>query len=124
MANLTAYIFVLLTVVLTVYGQIVIKWQVLAAGSLPAAAGDRATFVAKLLINPWVMSGLGAALVASACWMLAMTKLPLSHAYPFMSLSFVLVLLLSFGIFSEPLTWQKILGVALIVAGVVLGSQG
>jgi drug/metabolite transporter (DMT)-like permease len=56
--------------------------------------------------------------------MLAMTKLPLSHAYPFMSLSFVLVLLLSFGVFSEPLAWQKILGAALIVAGVVLGSHG
>ena len=40
------------------------------------------------------------------------------------SLSFVLVLFLSMLFFGEPLTWQKLAGVALIVGGVALGSQG
>jgi multidrug transporter EmrE-like cation transporter len=119
-----SYAYVLLTVLLTVYGQIVIKWQVAAAGALPAAAADKAWFVAKLLVNPWIASALVAALAAAVSWMAAMTRLDLSHAYPFTSLSFVLVVLLSGWLFHEPITWPKIAGLILISAGIVVGSQG
>jgi drug/metabolite transporter (DMT)-like permease len=111
-------------VVLTVYGQIVIKWQVLGAGPFPAEAAGQVWFVLRLLANPWVISALVAALVAALTWMAAMTRLELSHAYPFMSLAFVLVLVLSAWFFHEPLTWQKIAGLLLICAGIVVGSQG
>ncbi len=124
MTNWSSYLFVAMTVLLTVYGQIVIKWQVLEAGALPADVSGKARFVVDLLLNLWVLSGLAAALVASVTWMLAMSKLPLSHAYPFVSLSFVLVLFLSYAVFSEPLTLLKILGVGLIVIGVAVSSQG
>ena len=53
-----------------------------------------------------------------------MTRLPLSHAYPFVSFSFVLVLISSAVFFHEPLTWPKLVGMACIVAGIVIGSQG
>jgi hypothetical protein len=56
---------VLLTVLFIVFGQIVIKWQVLAAGTLPPDALGRAGFVAKLLVNPWGIGALAAALRAA-----------------------------------------------------------
>jgi multidrug transporter EmrE-like cation transporter len=53
-----------------------------------------------------------------------MTKLDLSHAYPFTSLSFVLVALASAWLLNEPLTGPKIAGIALICLGIAVGSQG
>lgn len=119
-----SYFFVFLTVFLTVYSQIVIKWQVVAAGTMPAELPDKLWFLAKLLVNPWIMSGLLAGLLAAVSWMAAMTKLDLSHAYPFMSLAFVGVLVLSALVFHEPVNAWKIGGLALIAAGLVVGSQG
>jgi multidrug transporter EmrE-like cation transporter len=119
-----SYLFVFITVFLTVYSQIVIKWQVVAAGAFPVDAGERIWFLAKLLLNPWVISALAAGLLAVVSWMAAMTKLELSHAYPFMSLAFVLVLVLSAWVFHEPITAPKLIGLALIVAGLIVGSQG
>ncbi len=119
-----SYIYVAATVLLTVYGQVIVKWQVAKAASLGFDPSHRTAFLMGLLTNPWVLSALAAAFGAALCWMLAMTKLELSHAYPFVSLSFVLVLLLSAMLFGEPLSWYKALGVALIVAGVAVGSQG
>jgi len=119
-----SYLFVFITVFLTVYSQIVIKWQVVAAGAFPAATPDRLWFLAKLLVNPWVVSALAAGLLAVVSWMAAMTKLELSHAYPFMSLAFVLVLVLSAMVFDEPVTAPKLIGLALITAGIIVGSQG
>jgi drug/metabolite transporter (DMT)-like permease len=119
-----SYVYVLATVLLTVYGQIIIKWKVLGAGAFPDTWPDRASFLARLMLDPWVLTAFLAALLAALSWMVAMTKLDLSHAYPFVSLSFVLVLLLSGLVFNEPLTWYKILGVVLIACGVLVGSQG
>jgi multidrug transporter EmrE-like cation transporter len=119
-----SYLYIFITIILTVYGQIVIKWQAALAGTLPAGGGEKILFLLRLTLNPWVASGLAAAFLASLTWMAAMTKLPLSHAYPFMSFAFVLVMILSAFIFNEPLTWSKAIGMACIVAGIVIGSQG
>ena len=119
-----SYLYVFITVFLTVYSQVVIKWQVLAAGAFPADSAGQFWFLARLLLNPWVVSALAAGLLAVVSWMAAMTRLELSHAYPFMSLSFVLVLVLSGMVFDEPVTAYKMLGLSLIVAGIIVGSQG
>jgi drug/metabolite transporter (DMT)-like permease len=81
-------------------------------------------FLGALLAQPLVLSAFAAAFAAALCWMMAITKLELSHAYPFVSLSFVLVLLLSVPLFGEPLSLEKVLGVVLIVTGVAVGSRG
>ena len=71
-----------------------------------------------------MISAFLAALLASVTWMAAMTKLQLSHAYPFMSLAFVLVIIFSGALFNEPITPPKIIGVALVMLGLAIGSQG
>lgn len=53
-----------------------------------------------------------------------MTEFDLSHAYPFMSLNFVLVLLLSGWLLNEPITFPKVFGVILIVLGTVIAARG
>ena len=53
-----------------------------------------------------------------------MTKFELSHAYPFTSLNFVIVLLLSGLILGEPITQSKMTGVILIVLGTMVIARG
>ncbi|WP_295993876.1 EamA family transporter [Rugamonas sp.] len=118
------YLYIVLTIALTVYGQIAIKMQVLAAGALPAAGADKLLFLLRLLLNPWIVSAFAAAFLASISWMGAMTKFPLSHAYPFMALNFVIVLLLGAWLFQEPISITKMVGMALICAGTVIAAQG
>jgi multidrug transporter EmrE-like cation transporter len=119
-----SYIYVLLTILLTVYGQLAIKVQVIKAGAIPAGSVEKIEFLIHLLLNPWIISAFAAAFLASIAWMAAMTKLPLSFAYPFMSLAFVLVMLFSSVMFNEPITTYKIIGVALVILGLAIGSQG
>jgi uncharacterized membrane protein len=118
------YLYIAGTILLTLYGQLVVKWQVSHAGALPVDTNEKLWFFISLVFNPWVISGFIAAFLASICWMAAMTKFQLSHAYPFTSLSFVLVLLLSAVLFHESITIPKVLGMIFIIIGVVVGSQG
>jgi multidrug transporter EmrE-like cation transporter len=117
------YFFIALTVLLTVYGQFVIKWQVTRAGALPPGFGSGARYIFHLLLNPWVLSGLTAAFAASVCWMLAMTKLPLSEAYPYTAASFVLIVVGGAWLFAEPLSITRIIGVVLIAIGVIVAGR-
>jgi multidrug transporter EmrE-like cation transporter len=118
------YLYIALTIALTVYGQIAIKMQVAQAGAMPDAGGDKLLFLIRLLLNPWVISAFAAAFLASISWMGAMTKFQLSHAYPFMSLNFVIVLLLGAWLFNEPMSITRIVGVSLICIGTVVAAQG
>lgn len=119
-----SYVYILCTILLTVYGQLIIKWQVLKAGAFPENSADKIGFLLNLLLNPWVISAFSAALLASVTWMAAMTKLQLSHAYPFMGLTFVLVIAFSGVLFHEPITTPKIIGIGLVILGLAIGSQG
>lgn len=114
------YFFVALTVLLTVLGQFLIKWRVNEAPPLSADRSGKILFIWELLLDPWVVLGLASAFAASLCWMLAMTKLPLSHAYPFTAFAFVLVVLGGAWLFGEPVSTMKMVGLGLIVAGVAL----
>ncbi|MDN5754033.1 MAG: EamA family transporter, partial [Nitrosospira sp.] len=94
------------------------------AGDFPEDYSDKLLFIMRLLLNPWVISGFLAAFFASLTWMAAMTKLELRHAYPFMSLNFVFVIILSSLLFQETITPPKIVGLSLIILGIVVGSKG
>ena len=117
------YFYILATIFFTVYGQIILKWRINSVGSLPEGALDKAIFLFKLLFDPWVFSGFLAAFVASVFWMATMTKFDISYAYPFMSAAFVLVFILSVLLFQEVVSWQKIVGLILIVSGIVVTSR-
>jgi drug/metabolite transporter (DMT)-like permease len=114
---------VLITVALTVYGQFVIKYQVLKAGSMPDGSLERLQFVLKLMLDPWIVSAFAAAVLASLAWMAAMTRLPLSEAYPLTSITFLCVVFGGAWLFAEPLPPQRVIGALLVVIGLVVGSR-
>lgn len=118
------YIYIFATVFFTVYGQLILKWRIGQLGMLPSGTRDKFTFLLSLLVDPTIFSGFVAAFLASLAWMAAMTKFDLSHAYPFMSLNFVAVFLLSSWFLSEPLTLQKSVGIGFIVLGTVVSARG
>lgn len=118
------YLWIAATVVLTVYGQLVFKWQIDEAGTLPEGTRARAEYVLDFVLDPWMITVAIAVLAAGVAWALALTRLDLSHAYPFMSLSFVFVLVFSALLFNEALTGAKAIGIVLIGVGLWVGSSG
>ncbi|WP_066190216.1 MULTISPECIES: EamA family transporter [Gracilibacillus] len=114
------YLYIAATIIFTVYGQLIIKWTMDRQGELPEGLFDKFIFLVQMIGNPWILSGFFAAFLAALSWMAAMTKFDISYAYPFMSLSFVLVFILSAILFAEPVNPQKMIGFALIIIGIIV----
>ena len=117
------YLFIFLTIAFTAYGQLIIKQEVNAVEAFPTGI-QMIPFLLKFIWRPWVMSGLIAAVLASFCWIAALSRFELSYAYPFMSLSFFVVVVASFVLYGEQVNLPKLVGLALICLGVVVVSRG
>ena len=118
------FLYILETILFTVYGMLVMNWQVNGVGAFPAEGTERMKFFLGLVFNPWIISCFAAGFLAALSWMVALSKFELSFAYPFTSLSFALVLGLSALFFGEAFTLAKVLGFALILCGIIIGSRG
>jgi len=117
------YLYIVVTIGFTVYGQLILKWRIKQLGALPTDMIDKLKFLISLLFDPAIFSGFAAAFLASLAWMAAMTKFDLNHAYPFMSLNFVVVLLLSTWLLNEPMNLYRVVGLSLIVLGTVVAAR-
>ena len=116
-----AYYYILGTIILTVYGQMILKWRIVRYGALPDGLTEKLIFLFKLFLDPFIASGLIAAFLSSLCWMAAMTKFDFSQAYPLivggltLFSTFLAVILLK-----EHMNLFKASGLLLIVAGIVI----
>ncbi|MFC9711218.1 EamA family transporter [Paenibacillus sp. NPDC056933] len=117
------YIYILGTIIFTVYGQLAMKWRVSSYGNMPDPFIEKIMFLVKLVFDPFIFSSLVSAFVASLFWMAAMTKFNISYAYPFMSFSYVLVFIFSAFLFKEPITLYKIVGLLFVVVGILISSR-
>lgn len=116
--------YILSTVLFTVYSQLIMRWQVTAAGPLPVDTSGKVGYILNLILNPWVVSGIVATFLAGVSWMLAMTKFEISYAYPFVSLNYILVLVAGFLLFNEAISATKLAGSALVILGIIVIAKG
>lgn len=120
---MAGYAWLASTVGLAVYGQLMFKWRIDVAGDPPGSFSELVGYGVRTLIEPWMLTVVASVALATLTWWAALREFELSYAYPFMALSFVLVLVLSGVFFSEPITAPKVIGLALVVAGLIVGSQ-
>lgn len=122
--DLAGHVLILGTIAFTVYGQLILKQQMAGLPPLPSGFAAFPELVRLILTRPLIFSGLAAAFVASLFWMAAIQRFPLSYAYPFMSLTYVLVFGLAYFFFGDAMNASKIGGLFLICTGVALIARG
>ena len=93
------------------------------AGQMLLKAGaDAPTLVAQVL-RPSSLLGLALYGSAAFMYMFALRKIPVSVAFPSVSLSYAIVAVLAFFLFGEPFGLKQAGGIALIMGGVMLINQ-
>ena len=125
--KLMAHLYLASTIATSVYSQMIMKWRIsgrFAGLEIPDGIWPKVCTLFTVIFDPFVFSGLVATFISGLCWMATMSKLEIGYAYPFTSLGFVLVVLLSHFLFGESLNAWRIWGVILIVAGITVASQG
>lgn len=119
--NRSTILLILANVAVTSLAQIILKHGM----SSPEMArvlssGIRLSGVASVLLHPWVMLGLVLYFAAALVWLLVLSKVDVSLAYPFVGLGFVVTMVLAWAFLGEAVTAARVAGTFLITVGVAL----
>jgi drug/metabolite transporter (DMT)-like permease len=119
------YVVILISVVLAAVAQLTLKHgmnQVTAHGG-PLDLKDPVLAVRRVATNISVLGGLAIFVASAAFWLVVLSKASLSFAYPFVSLTYVLILVFDRVILDQPVSAMRWAGVAAIIGGIVLISR-
>jgi uncharacterized membrane protein len=102
-------------------GQIFFKKGVFITGEI-SLKGSLIGELLKLVLNPFVFSGLILYIISTIVWLIALSKTTLSFVFPFTALIFVLVMLSARIVFLEPIPTIRYFGIVFICLGFLLSS--
>lgn len=97
-------------------GQVLFKYAALTTSN----AGDKLHKLAGLALNPAFILAISIYATLSVFWVWLLMRIPLSQAYPFVALAFMLTLLAGVVLFGEPATPRLLIGGALILGGLLV----
>jgi multidrug transporter EmrE-like cation transporter len=119
------HFYLLLSIILGVGSQLIIKWKMSAFSFDDYETWqEKFSLAFSMLLNPYIIIALVLTLLAGVTWMIAMTKFEISYAYPFTLLALVLVTIFSFIFFGESINIYKLIGIVFIILGIVVISKG
>lgn len=111
---------ILVVVALMVSGQLLFHKSAVGAPPLSTMAG-----MTTLLTNPVFIVALAVYGAATLLWVAVLQQVPLSRAYAFTALTFVIVPVAAIFLFGETATPRFAIGVVLVIAGLLLiGAKG
>jgi len=116
--EMSPYFLLAVNIVLGVAGQLLIKMGVNRLGDSLDELG-LFPFLAKAALSPLVLCGIGFYAFSAILWVILLSKLDLSVAYPALSVGYVLILLVSVLFLGEQVSLSRFAGILLIIAGVV-----
>ena len=116
--RLTAFLLVAAAICLTVTGELFLKSGMNRVGAVNMH--DLLATIRRAVALPQIWVGFGFVFGGAMIWLSAISRAPLSWAYPILSLGYVLILVLSRLFLGETVPLTRWLGTLIIVAGVWL----
>lgn len=118
-----AIMYILASVVIGAVGQILLKKGMSSLGPLTLTWKDLLPTILRICTNPFVITGLVVYMAGVLFWLAALSRVDLSYAYPFASLSYVAMLVASWLLFHEGISLVRLVGTLVICAGVLIVAR-
>lgn len=119
------FVWILSGVLLNAVAQLLLKAGASSAGSISFAAGAPVLWrmAMGLAQHPAILGGLACYAISVLVWIVALSRVDVSIAYPMLSIGYVVNALLAWWLFGEDVGVQRWLGMGVIVIGVVLVAR-
>ncbi len=118
-----AIVYILIAVVGSAAGQLLLKKGMSTLGPITLSADKILSTLWSIGTNPYVFIGLFIYVCGTVFWLSALSRVDLSYAYPFASLSYIAMIVGGWLLFSEKIDIWRILGSVTIMIGVILISR-
>ncbi len=121
--KLVEFALILLGVLLNAFAQLFLKAGVSQLGHFDFAAENVWPVATSLATNVPVISGLFCYVISVVVWILALSRVEVSMAYPMLSIGYVVNAGLAWFLFNEAVGPQRLLGITVIIIGVIIVAR-
>ncbi len=118
--NLVSFSLILTGVMLNAAAQILMKMGTNAIGHFEFSTANIVPIGWRLATEWHIVVALFCYAISVVVWILALSRVQVSIAYPMLSLGYVAVAFATWWLFNEPLTATKLAGIGVIIVGVVI----
>ena len=118
-----AFGLVLAAIVIGTGGQLLLKAGVNAVGAFAFSLDNVVPVGLKLALEPRILVGVSCYVVSLTFWILALSRVEVSIAYPMVSIGFALNAVLAWWLLGEAVTPMRMLGIGIIIVGVWLVAR-
>ena len=121
--NAASFSLVLAGVLLNAAAQLLLKASTNRIGEFAFTLGNVVPVGLKVAASPFVLGGLACYAVSVVVWIMALSRVPVSVAYPMLSIGYIVNAFAAWALFGESVTAQKLAGIGFIVVGVWLVAR-
>lgn len=114
---------ILTGVMLNAMAQLALKASVRSLGPIALDLHGAWPAALSLIAEPYLWLGLGCYGVSVVVWILALSRVDVSVAYPMLSLGYVVNAVAAWWLFSETLGPHRVAGIAVVILGVIILSR-
>lgn len=118
-----AFALILAGVLLNAAAQLLLKAGTNAVGHFEFHLDNLVPVGLKLAFEPHIMGGMACYAISLVVWIMALSRAPVSVAYPMLSIGYVINAFVAWQWFGEALAAQKLAGIGFIVVGVWLVAR-
>ena len=111
---------ILTGVLLNAVAQIALKSGMRTIGTFTFSLENIVPIGLRVGMNPYVLLGLGCYVVSVVVWLLVLSRVDVSYAYPMLSVGYIVAALAGKAFFGEPVDLVRWMGIVTICVGVYL----
>ncbi|MDA8363419.1 MAG: EamA family transporter [Gammaproteobacteria bacterium] len=111
---------ILLGVLLNAGAQLLLKEGMRRIGHFAFAWTNVIPIGMQVVVNPFILSGLFSYAVSVVVWILVLSRVQVSFAYPMLSIGYIVNAVAAHYLFNENLSFTRVTGILVVVAGVYL----
>jgi multidrug transporter EmrE-like cation transporter len=114
---------VLTGVMLNAAAQLLLKAGSRAITDVSFSFANSWTLAARMALNPPILGGLALYVISVVFWILALSRVDVSVAYPMLSIGYIVSALAGWLLFSEAVSAARVAGIVVIIVGVWLVAR-
>jgi multidrug transporter EmrE-like cation transporter len=119
----TEFALVLAGVMLNAVAQLLLKAGTRTVGTFEFSLANVRPIGFALATSPPVIGGLSCYVISVVLWILALSRVEVSLAYPMLSLGYVVNAFFAWWLFGEAVTPMRLLGIGIIILGVYVTAR-
>ena len=121
--SLTVFLLVLSGVLLNAIAQLFLKAGTNSIGDLFVPGTELLKSIFRIVFEPYIIAGLFCYVLSVGIWIVALSKVEVSIAYPMLSIGYVVNAIAAWYLFGEIITVQKMVGIFTIIVGVYIVAK-